>query len=195
MFSSPCSPTPAHCWLEGGSSTPLSHYTPQPSPPLTLSAPNSHSSPRGAPRSLTSSLDVGGLESSLLEAVEGLEALGLDVALPPHLPLKRREMEGSETMLSFPLSRSAVSTSYASHNTSPARSTPSPGEQRACLQAHTHTQPDSALRYNVVIFLFADFMASKPENVKFVQDTSKFWYKPDISRDQGNTIRSSVGLS
>lgn len=22
-------------------------------------------------------------------------------------------------------------------------------------------------------------------NVKFVQDTSKFWYKPDISREQG----------
>ncbi|KAK7150559.1 hypothetical protein R3I93_011716 [Phoxinus phoxinus] len=149
------SPTPAHCWLEGGSSTPLSHYTPQPSPPLTLSAPNSHSSPRGPARSLTSSLDVGGLESSLLEAVEGLEALGLDVALPPHLPLKRHGTEGSETMLSFPLSRSTVSTSYASHNSSPTRSTPSP-----------------------------DFMASKPENVKFVQDTSKFWYKPDISRDQ-----------
>ncbi|XP_016373765.1 tensin-3-like isoform X3 [Sinocyclocheilus rhinocerous] len=155
------SPTPAHSWLEGGSSTPLSHYTPQPSPPLTLSAPNSHSSPRGAPRGaprgLPSSLDVGGLESSLLEAVEGLEALGLDVAQPPFLPLKRRGTESSETM--FPLSRSAVSTSYASHNTSPTRSTPSP-----------------------------DFMASKSENVKFVQDTSKFWYKPDISREQAIAI-------
>uniref|UniRef100_A0A8C2CF08 Tensin 3, tandem duplicate 1 n=1 Tax=Cyprinus carpio TaxID=7962 RepID=A0A8C2CF08_CYPCA len=151
------SPTPAHSWLEGGSSTPLSHYTPQPSPPLTLSAPNSHSSPRGAPRGLSSTLDVGGLESSLLEAVEGLEALGLDVAQPPLLPLKRRGTEDSETM--FPLNRIAVSTSYTSHNTSPTRSTPSP-----------------------------DFMASKPENVKFVQDTSKFWYKPDISREQAIAI-------
>lgn len=26
-------------------------------------------------------------------------------------------------------------------------------------------------------------------NVKFVQDTSKFWYKPDISREQGETRR------
>lgn len=25
-------------------------------------------------------------------------------------------------------------------------------------------------------------------NVKFVQDTSKFWYKPDISRDQGKHL-------
>lgn len=24
-------------------------------------------------------------------------------------------------------------------------------------------------------------------NVKFVQDTSKYWYKPDISREQGET--------
>lgn len=24
-------------------------------------------------------------------------------------------------------------------------------------------------------------------NVKFVQDTSKFWYKPEISREQGET--------
>lgn len=102
---------------------------------------------------------MGSLESSLLEAVEGLEALGLDVAQPPLLPLKRRGTDGSENTLSFPLSRSTVSTSYASHNTSPSRSTPSP-----------------------------DFMASKPENVKFVQDTSKFWYKPDISREQAISV-------
>uniref|UniRef100_A0A4W5Q8R3 SH2 domain-containing protein n=1 Tax=Hucho hucho TaxID=62062 RepID=A0A4W5Q8R3_9TELE len=29
-----------------------------------------------------------------------------------------------------------------------------------------------------------DPLSSKQDNVKFVQDTSKFWYKPDISRDQ-----------
>lgn len=32
---------------------------------------------------------------------------------------------------------------------------------------------------------FPDVLASKQVTVKFVQDTSKFWYKPDISRDQG----------
>lgn len=32
---------------------------------------------------------------------------------------------------------------------------------------------------------FLDVLASKQVTVKFVQDTSKFWYKPDISRDQG----------
>ncbi|GLD49462.1 tensin-3-like protein, partial [Lates japonicus] len=29
---------------------------------------------------------------------------------------------------------------------------------------------------------------SKQDTVKFVQDTSKFWYKPDISRDQAITV-------
>ncbi|CAB1324007.1 unnamed protein product, partial [Coregonus sp. 'balchen'] len=33
-----------------------------------------------------------------------------------------------------------------------------------------------------------DLFASKQESVKFVQDTSKFWYKPDISRDQAITV-------
>lgn len=150
----PYSPTPAHSWLEGGSSTPLSHYTPQPSPPLTLAAPNSHSSPRGAPRSLSSSLDVGGLENSLLEAVEGLEALGLDmdVAQPPLLPLKRRGTEGSETMFSFPLNRSGISGSYASHNTSPTRSTPSPGWKCLCL--HVCMQPEIPSTTSRMMLLF-----------------------------------------
>lgn len=148
----PYSPTTAHSWLEGGSSTPLSHYTPQPSPPLTLSAPNSHSSPRGAPRSLSSSLDVGGLENSLLEAVEGLEALGLDVAQPPLLPLKRRGTEGSETMFSFPLNRSGTSASFASHNTSPTRSTPSPGSNGICL--HVCTRFESTTSKDTFLFYF-----------------------------------------
>lgn len=34
------------------------------------------------------------------------------------------------------------------------------------------------------LICLADF-GSKQDTVKFVQDTSKFWYKPDISRDQG----------
>lgn len=34
----------------------------------------------------------------------------------------------------------------------------------------------------------ADLFASKQDTVKFVQDTSKFWYKPDISRDQAIAV-------
>lgn len=31
-------------------------------------------------------------------------------------------------------------------------------------------------------------MQESQSNVKFVQDTSKFWYKPHLSRDQGEKL-------
>lgn len=34
-------------------------------------------------------------------------------------------------------------------------------------------------------FYFTENTTDKHVTVKFVQDTSKFWYKPDISREQG----------
>jgi hypothetical protein len=42
-------------------------------------------------------------------------------------------------------------------------------------------------------FSFIDSPSDKLVMVKFVQDTSKFWYKADISREQG-TWRGSKGL-
>ncbi|KAK3516578.1 hypothetical protein QTP70_021967 [Hemibagrus guttatus] len=141
------SPVPAHSWLESGSNTPLSYYTPQPSPPPSLSTPNAHSSPRALP----SSFDVGNLELSLLEAMEGLESLGLNGRQPPLLPQKRRGIDGGELSLNSPFRLSGGS----NNNGSPTASSPSP-----------------------------DSFSSKAVNVKFVQDTSKFWYKPDISREQ-----------
>ncbi|CAB1430139.1 unnamed protein product [Pleuronectes platessa] len=133
---------------------------PQPSPPLALSTPNAHSSPRGPLRSPAGGVSVrrgtdspdlsslllgnGDLEHSLMEAVEGLGdlslgglslgglSLGGDGGHAPLLPEKRRGLSGAS----------------------------SPG---------------------------ADF-GSKQDTVKFVQDTSKFWYKPDISRDQAITV-------
>ncbi|KAI5090502.1 tensin-3, partial [Silurus meridionalis] len=144
-------PVPAHSWLDSGSNTPLSFYTPQPSPPHSLSTPNSQSSPRALPPSL----DVGNLELSLLEAMEGLETLGFNGAQPPLLPQKRRGMDGLELSLNFPFSPSGG----LNNNGSPIASSPSP-----------------------------DSFSSKVDNVKFVQDTSKFWYKPDISREQAIAI-------
>ncbi|XP_026879620.2 tensin-3 isoform X2 [Electrophorus electricus] len=148
--------TAAHRWLESGSNAPLSHYTPQPSPPLSLSAPNAHSSPRGLPRGLSSSVGVGSLERSLLEAMEGLESLGLDGTQPPLLPQKRRELDGEEHFPNSPLRVSGA----GRNSGSPRGSTPSPD------------QP----------------LSNKPDNAKFVQDTSKFWYKPDISREQAIAV-------
>ncbi|XP_066532616.1 si:ch211-191a24.3 [Hoplias malabaricus] len=153
------SPTASHSWLESGSNTPLSHYTPQPSPPLPLLAPNAHSSPRGIPRGLGSSQSVGSLELSLLEAMEGLECLGLDGIQPPVLPQKKRGPDGEDFSLNSSVSHSAATASFSSNNGSPTGSTPSP-----------------------------DPLSGKHDNAKFVQDTSKFWYKPDISREQAIAV-------
>lgn len=44
------------------------------------------------------------------------------------------------------------------------------------------------LYFNILHLLFADGSPETRLNVKFVQDTSKFWYKPDISREQGKVM-------
>ncbi|XP_070688543.1 tensin-3-like [Pempheris klunzingeri] len=180
------SSTPPPVWHDRTPNSLNSPYPPQPSPPLSLSTPNAHSSPRGALRGLgggpgTDSTDLtslllgnGGLERSLLEAVEGLGSLNLggDVGLPPLLPEKKRVGEGGElgsrspslSGFSSPHSGSSLSIPFSSPMTpDPFRGlsgAPSPG---------------------------ADF-GSKQDTVKFVQDTSKFWYKPDISRDQAIAV-------
>lgn len=138
-------------------------------------------------------LGNGGLEHSLLEAVEGLEGLDLgggQKSLPPLLPEKRR---GSESREPPPRSPSlggfcSLSTAFSSPITSDslrgASGAPSPGSGRrfrrrapfsVALQRTCARQP---------LVSPLDF-GGKTDAVKFVQDTSKFWYKPDISRDQG----------
>ncbi|XP_070410427.1 si:ch211-191a24.3 isoform X2 [Nothobranchius furzeri] len=164
-----------------------SPYPPQPSPPHPLSSPNAHSSPRGASRGQLGSWGIhtgadsvdltslllgnSGLDHGLLDAVDGLESLSLggDVGLVPLLPEKRKAGEVGELVsLSSsvsgcytPHSESSLSIRFSSSMTpDPLGGAPSPGA-------------DSS---------------SKQDTVKFVQDTSKFWYKPDISRDQAIAV-------
>ncbi|XP_055077408.1 tensin-3 isoform X2 [Periophthalmus magnuspinnatus] len=152
----------------------------QSSPPLSLNSPKAHSSPRGALKflggrqtdstDLSSLLGNGSLEHSLLEAMEGLEGLGLigDAGLPPLLPEKRRAGEVSDLGSRSP-SLSGFSSPHSGSSLSlPFSSSMSPDPLRG-LGGAPSPGPE---------------FGSKQDTVKFVQDTSKFWYKPDISRDQ-----------
>ncbi|XP_045906358.1 tensin-3-like isoform X1 [Micropterus dolomieu] len=183
------SSTPPPVWHDrtpNSLNSPYSPYPPQPSPPLSLSTPNAHSSPRGALRGMsgglgarsdTDSTDLsslllgnGGLEHSLLEAMDGLGSLNLvgDGGLPPMLPDKKRVGESGELGSRSP-SLSGFSSPHSGSSLSIPFSSPmTPDPLRGLSGAQSPG---------------ADF-SSKQDTVKFVQDTSKFWYKPDISRDQ-----------
>uniref|UniRef100_A0A672FK25 Tensin 3 n=1 Tax=Salarias fasciatus TaxID=181472 RepID=A0A672FK25_SALFA len=195
-FFVPCSSTPPSVWHERtpNSTTPNSmnslYPAPQPSPPLSLSAPNAHSSPRGplkglggspagVRREMTDSTDLsslllgnGGLEHSLLEAMEGLGSLnlGVDGGLAPLLPEKRRGGEGGELG-----SRSPSLSGFSSPHSGSSFSIP--------FSSSVSLDPLRGLSGTPS----PDF-GNKQDTVKFVQDTSKFWYKPDISRDQAIAV-------
>ncbi|KAJ8276851.1 hypothetical protein GJAV_G00068620 [Gymnothorax javanicus] len=197
-------------WQEGANKTPLNQqFGPldyprvggasdgQHSPLLSHPAPNCHSSPRGGPRSqsksaldqasfeeqddsglgpgpldLSSILEGPGLEQSLLAAVEGLGHMGLGSAQPP-LPEKKRVWEGEQSVGS----RSPSLSGFSSPHSGSSVSIPFP-----------NTLPEFSSRVLSASSPLPDAIVSKPETVKFVQDTSKFWYKPDISRDQAIAV-------
>ncbi|XP_071007349.1 LOW QUALITY PROTEIN: tensin-3-like [Oncorhynchus clarkii lewisi] len=197
------SQTPPPVWLDRTPMSLSSPFLPPSSSSLSpLSLLNAHRSPLGAQRDLEwsggqsrcernqdaqsqgdiVSLLLGnghlGLEDSLLEAVEGLGGLDLGLGLgedgltglPPVLPEKRVPgLAGSRSPslsgLSSPHSGSSLSIPFPSAMTPAPFRGLSPGGGGAPLPV-------------------SDPFSSKQDNVKFVQDTSKFWYKPDISRDQ-----------
>lgn len=149
-----CSSTPPPMWHDRTPNSMNSPYPPQPSPPLSLNSPNAHSSPRGAMKGLEGDVGVrreadstdltllllgnGGLDHSLLEAMEGLGGLNLrgDGGLAPQLPEKRRggELDSRSPSLSgfsSPHSGSSLSIPFSSPMTpDPLRGlsgAPSPG--------------------------------------------------------------------
>ncbi|XP_065417470.1 tensin-1 isoform X20 [Chrysemys picta bellii] len=95
--------------------------------------------------------------------------------LQPLLPEKRR-MSAGERSNSLP--NYATVNGKMSSPVSSGMSSPSSGSS----VAYPHTLPD---------FSKLSLPDSSPEtraNVKFVQDTSKYWYKPEISREQAITL-------
>ncbi|XP_065606648.1 tensin-1 isoform X9 [Cyrtonyx montezumae] len=91
--------------------------------------------------------------------------------LQPALPEKRR-MSAGERSNSLP--NYATVNGKASSPLSSGMSSPSSGS----AVAFSHTLPDFSK------FSMPDISPETRANVKFVQDTSKYWYKPDISREQ-----------
>ncbi|XP_055733829.1 tensin-1-like isoform X3 [Salvelinus fontinalis] len=85
----------------------------------------------------------------------------------PHLPEKRRMSSGERPNggLSYGTLNGKVSSPMSSGGSTPSTS-------------YFHTLPDFS-KFNMT-----DGSPETRLNVKFVQDTSKFWYKPDISREQ-----------
>ncbi|KAM9364504.1 tensin 3-2 [Pholidichthys leucotaenia] len=180
------SSTPPPVWHDRTPNSLNSPYPPQPSPSLSLSSPKAHSSPKGALkdpdlaqglRGGTNGTDLSSLlsgncdlEHSLLEAMEGLSSLNLGVegVLAPLLPEKRRGGEGGGLGSCSP-SLSGYSSPRSGSSLSLPVSSPLTPDPLRGLSGATSPGPDSG---------------GKQDNVKFVQDTSKFWYKPDISRDQ-----------
>lgn len=79
----------------------------------------------------------------------------------------------------------------AAHQTCPARTPPQKSQGPFTVRPRDHLLSPLGLCppiKSVSIFLvLADGYPDIKMNVKFVQDTSKFWYKPDISREQGET--------
>ncbi|XP_062386334.1 tensin-3-like [Sardina pilchardus] len=175
-------------------------------------APNAHSSPRGSQRSraaryascrsparsfdehdggLATPSDLGPAARGLLvEATQGLSAQQLHQQAhapgvaplhhqplhhqPPLLPEKRRASDGEHSLGSA----SPALSGFSSPHSGSSLSIPFPSVLPE-IQARGTPGTSSPL---------PDVLASKQVTVKFVQDTSKFWYKPDIARDQAIAV-------
>uniref|UniRef100_A0A8D0HTZ5 Tensin 1 n=1 Tax=Sphenodon punctatus TaxID=8508 RepID=A0A8D0HTZ5_SPHPU len=100
---------------------------------------------------------------------------GSPTPLQPVLPEKRRMSSGDR---SNSLPNYATVNGKTSSPISSGMSSPSSGSS----VAFPHTLPDFSK------FSMPDSSPETRANVKFVQDTSKYWYKPEISREQAITL-------
>uniref|UniRef100_A0A8C6WZ68 Tensin 3 n=1 Tax=Neogobius melanostomus TaxID=47308 RepID=A0A8C6WZ68_9GOBI len=169
------------------------HHSPPLHHPHIHPAPNGHSSPRSSQRSRMAHLALGrcpaqsfdeqedsglsyGTDSPLL--VNAVRDRNLQVVmeghhLPPLLPEKKRASDGEHSLGTA----SPALSGFSSPHSGSSLSIPFP-----------NVLPDLSTQMSGTPLPLPDVLASKQVTVKFVQDTSKFWYKPDISRDQAISV-------
>ncbi|XP_036375425.1 tensin-3-like [Megalops cyprinoides] len=182
------SPSSGQSWVEGGVRTPLSRQSSltgsvdssRQSPPLPQPGPLGHSSPRGSQRGGGYGLShcagasfedrdapASALGNGVLEAGPGAQ---------PPLPEKRRVSEGERSLSSL----GSTSPSFSGFSSPHGGSNPS--------IPFPSVLPDAPSRALSTPSPLPDVLGCKQATVKFVQDTSKYWYKPDISRDQAIAV-------
>ncbi|XP_029686846.1 tensin-3 isoform X1 [Takifugu rubripes] len=162
-------------------------------------APNAHSSPRSSQRSRMARYALSRSPApSFEEQEDSSPGYGTDCAnptiqplgngnmdrdlldgqlpsllLPPHLPEKKRASDGEHSFRTASPSLSGFSSPHSGSSLS----IPFP-----------NVLPDLSSQMSGTVSPLPDVLAGKQVTVKFVQDTSKFWYKPDISRDQAISV-------
>lgn len=182
------------------------HHSPPLHHPHIHPAPNAHSSPRSSQRSRmaryalshspaqsfdeqddlglgygtdcpntnSNLLGNGGMDRELLASMEGQNQLQLPQMLqPPLLPEKKRTSDGEHSLGTA----SPALSGFSSPHSGSSLSIPFP-----------NILPDLSAQTLGTASPLPDVLAVKQVTVKFVQDTSKFWYKPDISRDQAISV-------
>ncbi|KAK5919602.1 hypothetical protein CgunFtcFv8_023478 [Champsocephalus gunnari] len=181
------------------------HHSPPLHHPHIHPAPNAHSSPRSIQRSrmaryahgrspaqsfdehddlalgyvancantTSNLLGNGGMDLELLTSMDGQNQLQLPQMQPPLLPEKKRASDGDHSLGTS----SPAPSGFSSPHSGSSLSIPFP-----------NVLPDLSAQTLGTASPLPDLLASKQVTVKFVQDTSKFWYKPDISRDQAISV-------
>ncbi|KAK1879624.1 Tensin-3 [Dissostichus eleginoides] len=181
------------------------HHSPPLHHPHIHPAPNAHSSPRSiqrsrmaryahgrspaqsfdehddlalgyvanCPNTTSNLLGNGGMDLELLTSMDGQNQLQLPQMQPPLLPEKKRASDGDHSLGTA----SPALSGFSSPHSGSSLSIPFP-----------NVLPDLSAQTLGTASPLPDLLASKQVTVKFVQDTSKFWYKPDISRDQAISV-------
>ncbi|XP_054427366.1 tensin-3 [Pteronotus mesoamericanus] len=140
-------------------------------PGAPLASPHGAPPPPGGPRAAAAAVDNGFLPHGFLAAAPGHSSPhspGLPLPGQPPLPEKKRASEGDRSLGSG----SPSSSGFSSPHSGSTMSIPFPN-----VLPDFSKPPEAAA-------LSLDNPGDKHVSVSFVQDTSKFWYKADISREQ-----------